>query len=241
MLRRYVAYLTTREFAKRSIARKAAALRRYFRWSVRNGAVAVDPTLGLHTVGPRADSRGCSTAASSAQLLDAEPPEDEPDWRRRRDDAVLELLYGSGVRVAELCALDLDSIQLDAGALVVWGKGGKERRVPLSEPAVDALGVAGHPPRRRRRRRAARPCSATSGGGGSRPRRSPHPRPPFADAHPSARAAPHASPRISSMAGPTCASVQELLGHTDVATTQRYTHVSRDRLRAAYTPAHPRA
>ena len=82
------------------------------------------------------------------ELLEGPLPEDEPDWRRRRDDAVLEVLYGSGLRVSELCGLDADSLDLDDGAVVVWGKGAKQRRVPLSAPAVAALrSWLRHPPR----------------------------------------------------------------------------------------------
>ena len=83
---------------------------------------------------------GDTAVREVSALLDAPASDDdEPVWRRRRDDAVLEVLYGSGVRVGELCALDVDSLDLSAKAVTVWGKGGKERRVPLSGPAVEAL------------------------------------------------------------------------------------------------------
>lgn len=78
--------------------------------------------------------------ADLATLLEPAVDPDEPLWRRHRDDAVLELLYGSGLRVSELCGLDLDGIDLPAGVVTVWGKGSKERRVPLSAASVDALG-----------------------------------------------------------------------------------------------------
>ncbi|MDP9464871.1 MAG: tyrosine-type recombinase/integrase, partial [Actinomycetota bacterium] len=143
LLRRYVASLTTRQFAKRTIARKVAALRRYYSFLRRRGYVEIDPTVSLRAPAgparlPRVLERG-----EVAALLD--PSDDaaagtEPPWRRRRDDAVLEVLYGSGVRVSELCGLDVDSLDLSGGAVVVWGKGSKERRVPLSAPAVEALG-----------------------------------------------------------------------------------------------------
>ena len=162
-------------------------------------------------------------------------------WRRRRDDAVLEVLYGSGVRVGELCGLDIDSVDLAHGAITVWGKGSKERRVPLSAPAVDALrawlvdrhdvvDVRSGPalfgnergvrlsPRDVRRiidRRSQRPT------------------------HPHALRHSFATHLLDG--GADLRVVQDLLGHTDVATTQRYTHVSKQRLRAVYTEAHPRA
>lgn len=241
-LRRYVANLSTREFARRSIARKAAALRRYFGWAVRTGLVTSDPTLGLHVAADAGRLPRVLDQGDLGQLLDGRVPDGEPDWRRRRDDALLEVLYGSGLRVSELCGLELDAVVLDEPAHVtVWGKGAKQRRAPLSEPAVAAL----------RRWLAVRHEVAPDGmqplvfanerGKPMTPRdvrrvldrRSPTP------THPHALRHTFATHLLDN--GADLRAVQELLGHADVATTQRYTHVSRDRLRAAYTAAHPRA
>jgi site-specific recombinase XerD len=243
LVRRYVASLTTRQFAKRSIARKVAALRRYYSFLRTRGYVEIDPTVSLRAPsGPARLPRVLEHGEVSA-LLD-KPDDDgqtEPVWRRRRDDAVLEVLYGSGVRVGELCGLDVDALDLANSAITVWGKGGKERRVPLSAPAVDALrawlrirgdvvdvktGVAlfGNErgvrlsPRDVRRildRRSQRPT------------------------HPHALRHSFATHLLDG--GADLRVVQDLLGHSDVATTQRYTHVSKQRLRAVYTEAHPRA
>jgi integrase/recombinase XerC len=241
MVRRYVASLSTREFARRSIARKAAALRRYFGWAVAEGFVAVDPTLGLQVGSGNGRLPRVLDQRELGALLDGAAPEDEPDWRRRRDDAVLEILYGSGVRVSELCTLQLDQVALDEGYLSVWGKGSKARRVPLSEPAVAAV----------RRWLAIRhevlPAEAGAvvfGNERGKPltprdvrrildRRSPTP------THPHALRHTFATHLLDG--GADLRAVQELLGHSDVATTQRYTHVSRDRLRSAYSKSHPRA
>src|SRR5258706_1302723 len=142
LLRRYVASLTTRQFARRTVARKVAALRRYFSFLRKRGYIELDPTVALRSSAgaarlPRVLEHGEVTA-----LLDPPPRADsdvEPAWRRLRDDAVLEVLYGSGVRVSELCGLDLDALDLKGAAITVWGKGSKERRVPLSAPAWLAL------------------------------------------------------------------------------------------------------
>ena len=139
LVRRYVAYLSAREFARRSIARKAASIRRYFEWAVAEGRVENDPTIGLHVAGGSGRLPRVLDGRELGQLLDGATPDDEPVWRKRRDDAVLEVLYGSGLRVSELCGLELQQIRLDEQALVVWGKGAKERRVPLGRPAADAL------------------------------------------------------------------------------------------------------
>ena len=240
LLRRYIAHLTTRRYAKRTVARKVAALRKYFRWQLRSGHITADPSASLHA--PSGDGRlprGLSDSEITG-LLDAPAPDDEPNWRRHRDDAVLEILYGSGVRVSELCGLDLADIR-GGSTVTVWGKGSKQRSVPLSAPAVDALrawmqvrhevvpaeaGAAlfgnerGHrlTPRDVRRiidRRAVNPT------------------------HPHALRHSFATHLLDG--GADLRVVQELLGHADVATTQRYTHVSNERLRHVYAEAHPRA
>ncbi len=240
-VRRYLAHLTTRQFARRSIARKTAAIRRYYRWLVANDVVEVDPTSGVSVPAGNGRLPRVLDQRELGGLLDGPLGDDEPDWRRRRDDAVLELLYGSGLRVGELCGLQVSSVSVTTGAADVWGKGSKERRVPISEPAIAAL----------RRWLAIRhdvlPPEAGDvlfGNERGRPltprdvrrivdRRSPSP------THPHALRHTFATHLLDG--GADLRAVQELLGHTDVATTQRYTHVSRERLSAAYREAHPRA
>jgi integrase/recombinase XerC len=240
-VRRYLAYLTTRRLARRSIARKTAAIRRYFRWLVASGLATVDPTAGISVPAgsgrlPRVlDGRELST------LLDGGRSESEPEWRRLRDDAVLEVLYGSGLRVTELCGMEVSSLALTDAAVTVWGKGAKQRRVPLSEASVVAL----------RRWLEIRVDAVPSEHGDvlfanerGKPltprdvrriidRRSPTP------THPHALRHSFATHLLDG--GADLRAVQELLGHSDVATTQRYTHVSRERLSNAYREAHPRA
>lgn len=240
-IRRYLAHLTTRQFARRTVARKIAAIRRYFKWAVSNDVAAVDPTSGVSVPAGTGRLPRVLDSREVSGLLDAAVDADEPGWRRCRDDAVLEVLYGSGLRVAELCGLDVASLALATGAATVWGKGAKERRVPLSEPAVRAV----------RRWIELRADVVTPDQGdalfgnevGKRltprdvrrivDRRSPTP------THPHALRHSFATHLLDG--GADLRAVQELLGHADVATTQRYTHVSRERLSAAYREAHPRA
>jgi site-specific recombinase XerD len=239
-VRRYIASLSTREFARRSIARKAASLRRYFAWAVEDGLVETDPTVGVHASAGNGRLPRVLAEREIEQLLDGPTP-DEPEWRRHRDDAVLEVLYAAGVRVSELCSLDLAQLHVDEAFLTVWGKGSKERRVPLGEPAQTAL----------RGWLAIRHEAAPAEAGdavfvnerGKRltprdvrrilDRRSPTP------THPHALRHSFATHLLDG--GADLRAVQELLGHADVATTQRYTHVSRARMRAAYQESHPRA
>lgn len=241
VLRSYVAHLTTSRFAPRSVARKVSALRRYFAYLRRVGAIEVDPAVTLR--GPSGASRlpRVLDRGDLGVLLDGPAPDDEPVWRRRRDDAVLELLYGSGVRVGELCSLDVRSLDLAGRAMSVWGKGAKQRRVPLGDPAVAAvrswLAVRAEVAapeagdalfaNERGRRLGVRDVRRILD------RRSPTP------THPHALRHTFATHLLDG--GADLRAVQELLGHADVATTQRYTHVSNHRLREAYAEAHPRA
>jgi site-specific recombinase XerD len=240
-LRRYVAFMTTRRFAKRTIARKVAALRRYFGWLRRAGLIETDPSASLRAPSGEGRLPRVLSAAELDGLLDGPAPEDEPAWRRCRDDAVLELLYGSGLRVSELCGLDLDHLDLSRRTAVVWGKGGKQRQVPLGDVAVDALGrwlsvrsdvvaddsgaalFGNHRGRRLGTRDVRRIID----------RRAVNPTHPHALRH---SCATHLLD-----GGADLRVVQELLGHADVATTQRYTHVSNERLRSVYAEVHPRA
>jgi site-specific recombinase XerD len=243
VLRRYVAYLGTKQpaMAKRSVARHVSSLRRYFTYLRREGVVAADPSTSLRA--PSGDGKlpRVLDHGDVHTLLDGATPEDEPHWRRLRDDAVLEVLYGSGVRVGELCGLQVDSLDLVGGAMSVWGKGSKQRRVPLSAPAVQALRAW-----LAIRHEVVGPEAGAALFGNERghvltprdvrrivDRRSPRP------THPHALRHTFATHLLDG--GADLRAVQELLGHADVATTQRYTHVSNHRLREAYAEAHPRA
>jgi site-specific recombinase XerD len=243
LLRRYVAHLTTRRFAKRSIARKVAALRRYFRWLHRTAVIATDPTTSLRA--PSGEGRLPRVLAEHEidQLLDGRATDDveEPAWRAARDDAVLEILYGSGVRVSELCGVDVDHVDVRARTLVVWGKGGKQRRLPLSDPAAEALEKWA----RVRAEVVPASCGAALFGNERGKRLTPRDVRRIVDRRSATPTHPHALRHSFAThlldGGADLRVVQELLGHSDVATTQRYTHVSNERLRSVYAETHPRA
>ena len=241
VLRRYLAYLATRRYARRSIARKAAALRRYFGWLRRTGAIPTDPSARLSA--PRGDAR-LPHVLRPAELdtLLAPPSTDDPVGLR--DAAVLELLYGSGLRVGELCGLRLADLNLEQAVVTVWGKGSKQRQVPMSEPSAKAvrawlahgraaLVVVGTSPaealflNRRGRQLSPRDTRRILD------RRSANP------THPHALRHTFATHLLDG--GADLRAVQELLGHADLATTQLYTHVSKERLRSVYDSTHPRA
>jgi integrase/recombinase XerC len=243
-LRRYVAYLGTRRYARRTIARRASSLRRYFGWLVRTGRLAVDPAAGLSAPGGDGRLPRVLRADELASLLDQPPVvvDSDPASIRWRDDAVLELLYGSGLRVAELCGLRPGDLDLQAGTVTVWGKGAKQRQVPITPPAVDALRawlergrtelVGDDTPadavflNRRGRQLAPRDVRRIIDRRAAAP------------THPHALRHTFATHLLDG--GADLRVVQELLGHADLSTTQHYTHVSKERLRSVYEATHPR-
>jgi len=244
-LRRYVGSLATRSYARRSIARKASALRRYFGWSVRTGALTHDPSVGLSAPGGTGRLPRVLRDDELTAVLDNPPgtTANDPLAIRSRDDAVLELLYGSGLRVSELCGLRPEDIDIDRRRIVVWGKGSKQRVVPLSDPACEALRQwLGHG--RRILAIAESPSDAVFLNQKGRrlgprdvrrllDRRAPSP------THPHALRHTFATHLLDG--GADLRAVQELLGHADLSTTQHYTHVSKQRLRSVLDATHPRA
>jgi site-specific recombinase XerD len=242
-IRRYLAYLGTRGFARRTIARRASALRRYFGWGRRVGAVTTDPTAGLSA--PRGEARLPRVLQPhELRSLLREPGSAGPAGARDlRDTALLELLYGSGLRVAEATALEVDDIDLARGRVRVWGKGGKQRVVPLSEPAADALRRWLADGRRELATEASPAAALFLNLRGRRmtPRdaRRVLDRRAVAPTHPHALRHTFATHLLDG--GADLRVVQELLGHADLATTQRYTHVSKERLRSVFDATHPRA
>lgn len=246
-IRAYVASLADQGLARATIARKAATLRRYFGWLVRTGQVAVDPSASLSV------SRGAGRLPrvlhqdEITRLLDDPSPVASAGVAlevRARDDAVCELLYGSGLRVSELCSLDLGDLQFDQQRARVLGKGAKERFVPLSAPAVDAVGSwieVGRPafPALPAADAQALFINARGRRLGPRDVRRLLDRRAAAPTHPHALRHTFATHLLDG--GADLRAVQELLGHADLSTTQRYTHVSKERLRSVYDASHPRA
>jgi integrase/recombinase XerC len=235
-LRRYLASLGTRKLARATIARKAAALRCYFSWQVRQGHLDSDPARSLRAPSgggrlPRVLSGGEVTS-----LLDV--PAGAPV--ERRDLAVLELLYAAGLRVSELCGLNRSDVDLRGRTVTVLGKGNKQRRVPIHDAAVAALqewfddgrdAMEGPAEAAFVNRRGARL--------GPRDVRRILDRRSASPTHPHALRHTYATHLLDG--GADLRVVQELLGHASLATTQVYTHVSKERLRGVYGETHPRA
>jgi len=245
-----------------TLGRKLASVRSFYRWLVREGVVRDDPTAGMPM--PKQGQRlphplsvdDCEQLITRDRRIDdAKIEGDAPRaWRARwmkvRDRALVELLYGSGIRIGELVALDVRDLELAAREIRVMGKGRKERVVPIPEQARLALkawldlrrhpGVMNEPlfislrPRREEkpRRLAAREARRILGERAIHADLSEH-------VHPHRLRHSYATHLLDM--GADLREIQELLGHASLSTTQKYTAVSIEHLREAYDGAHPRA
>lgn len=247
LLREWLATMVEGDLSRATLARRAAAVRSFFTWAHRTGRVTENPALRLASARTPVALPVVLDVEPAARLLEvARTRADDGDPIHLRDWSALELLYATGARVGEVAGADVDDADLSHRTLRVLGKGGKERVVPFGVPAARALTVW---------LETGRPRLAVDGSGpalylGRRGRRVDQ-RQLRAAAHDAALlagvpdVAPHAlrhSVATHLLAGGSdLRSVQEVLGHASLATTQRYTHVSADRLRDSFRQAHPRA
>ncbi len=247
LLRAFLASLQAENYARATLARKQAALRAFFKWARRAGLVGVDPTRGLFA--PRQQRRlpKFLRPQEIEDLMSA--PDDSPAGLR--DRAMLELLYASGIRAGEIVKLSYKDIDLEAGEIRIReGKGGKDRIALLGGAAKEAIQeyfLAGRPQLAAQSRSGKSDAFLLNKFGehlsdrgvrrtfdkyvsavGARLKITPH-------------VLRHSFATHLLENGADLRSVQELLGHANLATTQIYTHVTTERLKAVYDGAHPRA
>jgi integrase/recombinase XerD len=242
-LRRYLDALSGRRLSPRSVARHLTTLRNFCRYLLREGLIADDPTALLKSPKQWQTLPKYLTGQQVGGLLEA------PDTSKTtgaRDQAMIELLYACGLRVSELCALKLSDLNLDLGYLQVTGKGNKQRLVPIGSKAQSALQEYLESSRLAiLKNKASGALFVTARGGpltrqgfwkllklhglqaGVRAKLSPH-------------VLRHSFATHLLEGGADLRSVQTLLGHADIATTQIYTHVARSRLRTTVDQFHPR-
>lgn len=250
MLRDWLWRATQRGDARSTLARRTAAARSFFGWAQEQGLIELDPSLRL--VAPKRGRTLPTVASKDAmeRLLDDQRIAAESgEPIALRDHGMLELLYGAGIRVSELCGIDVDDVDLDRCTARVLGKGAKERVVPFGAPARAAIGAY---LTRSRPALLARSSTTTTalflGSRGSRiGSRAVYSL--VADVLSPVVGAetvgPHALRHTAAThlldGGADLRAVQEILGHASLGTTQIYTHVSAERLTAAYRLSHPRA
>jgi len=246
-LRSWLASMAEAGLSRTTLARRGAACRAFFTWASDTGRVTTNPALRLASARPSVTVPTVISADAVVTLLQvAEGRCDDDDAMHLRDWAAAELLYATGMRVGELAGLDVRDVDLDQRLVRVLGKGAKERVVPFGTPAkravVEWLG--------RGRPQLVRPATDSALFLGQRGRRVDQ-RQVRAAIHELCQAAgiddiaPHGLRHTAAThlltGGSDLRSVQEVLGHASLTTTQRYTHVSAERLRATYQLAHPRA
>jgi integrase/recombinase XerC len=247
-LRNFLANQQTRGRSRATLARRATSARTFTAWCARTGRAPADPGAVLVSPKARRELPAVLSQAEVRALLDGTAEAARTDGPAGlRDLVVLELLYATGVRVGELCGLDVDDVDRGRRLVRVLGKGRKERSVPYGLPAADALDAwlsSGRPA-------LVGPDSGPAlllgvRGGRLDPRAARkvvHDRLATVDGAPDL--GPHGLRHTAAThlleGGADLRSVQEVLGHASLGTTQIYTHVSTDRLRAAYRLAHPRA
>jgi len=246
-IRTYLAYLHRRN-SKVTIARKLSALRSFFRYLQKHGIIQENPTDGIRTPKCGKSIPVFLSVDDMFRMLDTIPAK---GWLGMRNKALLETFYSTGMRVSELSGLNVEDVDHRSGVVRVLGKGKKERIVPVGRKALEAIvayrqalgshgtpsGLKKQPPQaalflnknlgRLTTRSIARVVDGFAKACGLAVPISPH-------------AIRHSFATHMLDAGADLRAVQELLGHRSLSTTQRYTHVSMDRLMAVYDKAHPR-
>jgi len=240
-LRSWLANQQVKGGARTTLSRRAVSVRLFTKWAVKNKYLAKDVAATLAT------PKGHRTLPEVLEVADAKRAAEEQTPISLRDVAMVEVLYASGARVAELCGLDLSDIDYDRQTIRVLGKGNKERTIPIGNPAIKALRV--WPDNGREQLKTSESKLAVFlGARGKRidqrtvrtvvynalqaiegiERMGPH-------------ALRHSAATHLLEGGADLRTVQEILGHASLATTQIYTHVSTERLQKAFKQAHPRA
>jgi integrase/recombinase XerC len=243
MLRQFIAHLLKLEIKKTSIARKLSAIRTFFKYLNREGILASNPARLVST--PRREKRLPSvlTVDDTLRLMGAPGTGREDDAAVLRDRAVLETLYSTGIRASELIGINRDDINHHDRLVLIRGKGRKERVVPIGHTALDAINgylsrettvsvnaavFTGPSGKRLTARTVQRILENYRKKLGLQQKASPH-------------TLRHSFATHLLESGADLRSIQELLGHASLSTTQRYTHLNLDSLMETYDKAHPRA
>jgi integrase/recombinase XerC len=240
-LRRFLADMRAKNYSKRTTARKLASLRSFFKFLYREGYIKTNPATAVST--PKLEKKlpkflDVDKIAKLVQTPDA------ATTAGLRDRAILETLYSTGIRVSELVGLDLDDIDFISGVVKVFGKGSRERMAPIGEPALAA--IRRYRDKCGKRVRDGKAVFLNRSGGRLTDRSvrrviDKHIKTCSIEEKISPHSLRHSFATHLLDRGADLRSVQELLGHMNLSTTQVYTHVTTERLKSVYDKAHPRA
>jgi tyrosine recombinase XerC len=237
-LRKYLAYVRGRSLKPRTIARKLSCLRSFFKFLCRDGYLKDNPTLSLTTF--KLDKHLPSFLSEEEMVKLLQVPGNSNE-RELRDRAILETFYSSGMRIAELVGLDIEDVDFISGVVKVKGKGKKERLLPIGEHALKA--IRAYLDKRKRRSLVLflnkNGSRLTARGTGNVVRK--YIRLASLRQGISAHSLRHSFATHLLNRGADLRSVQELLGHANLSTTQIYTHLTTEKLKSIYDKAHPRA
>jgi integrase/recombinase XerC len=249
LIREYLAYLKGKDYARTSVARKLAAMRSFFRFLCREQIVLNNPFMHVST--PKKEKRLPDFLFVDEAVSLMEAPDVQTD-QGQRDSAILEVLYASGIRVSELTGLDVHHIDMDQGTMLVFGKGSKERIVPIGSKAIEALTRYLKGGRMKILQNAKKSILMEKAlflnkfgerlsNKGVRRIIDKYVDQIAMQKHVSPHTLRHSFATHLLDAGADLRSVQELLGHVNISTTQIYTHVTRAQMKNVYRRAHPRA
>lgn len=237
-LRKYLAVIKEKNLSVRSIARHLSTLRSFFRFLSREGYIKINPTVSLQSLKQEKHLPLFLTEEEASRLIEAAVPKDE---RGLRDRAILETFYSTGMRISELVGLDTEDLDFIGGIVKVMGKGRKERLVPIGEQALST--IRAYLEKRKKTEdalflnKSGRRITAR----GVRNIVKKYVKITSIRQGVSAHTFRHSFATHLLNRGADLRSVQELLGHVNLSTTQIYTHLTTERLKSVYDKAHPRA
>ncbi len=237
-LRRYLARLKERNLKSRSIARKLSCLRSFFKFLCRDGYLKNNPTLSLTTFKLDKPLPSFLTEEEVIRLLNTPQGKDE---RSLRDQAILEVFYSTGMRISELVNLDIDDIDFISGVVKVKGKGKKERLLPIGEYAIKAIRAYLDNRKKQSSVLFLNKNNSRMSTRGVRNIVYKYIRLASLRSGISTHSLRHSFATHLLNRGADLRSVQELLGHANLSTTQIYTHLTAEKLKTVYDMAHPRA
>ncbi len=240
-LRKYLALLKEKNLSSRTVGRRLATLRSFFKFLTREGYLKSNPITSLSSPKQEKHLPSFMTEEEVKRLIEAAFAKDASDERGMRDRAILETFYSTGIRISELVGLDTEDIDFIGGIVKVMGKGRKERIVPIGEIALSAIKAYLNKRKKEREALFLNKNNTRITDRGVRDIVTKYIRLASIKQGVSAHTFRHSFATHMLNHGADLRSVQELLGHANLSTTQIYTHLTTEKIKSVYDKAHPRA